>query len=75
MEQGIVLNTERLILREFKPEDTDALLEVLGDPVAMQYYPAPLPGQKWKSGYGETGRATMMPVLGSGQCFCGIRES
>lgn len=43
MVQGVVLETERLILREFKPGDTDALLEVLGDPVAMQYYPAPFP--------------------------------
>ncbi len=43
MEQGVVLETERLVLREFRQEDTDALLAVLGDPVAMQYYPAPFP--------------------------------
>ncbi len=34
------LETERLRLREFTLGDADALLAVLGDPVAMQYYPA-----------------------------------
>jgi RimJ/RimL family protein N-acetyltransferase len=33
--------TERLRLRELQPDDLDALLEVLGDPLAMRYYPAP----------------------------------
>ena len=37
----IVPETERLILREFEPNDVDRLLEVLGDRVAMRYYPAP----------------------------------
>jgi ribosomal-protein-alanine N-acetyltransferase len=36
-----VLATERLALRELELDDVDALLEVLGDPVAMRYYPAP----------------------------------
>ncbi len=40
-EQRVVLETDRLRLREFVPEDADALAAVLGDPVAMQYYPAP----------------------------------
>lgn len=42
MEQGVILETERLRLREFQPEDADALQKVLGDPVAMQFYPEPL---------------------------------
>lgn len=33
--------TERLLLRHLEPKDLDALFEVLGDPVAMRYYPAP----------------------------------
>lgn len=41
MEQGVVLETARLLLREFHLGDTDALLKVLGDPLAMRYYPAP----------------------------------
>jgi RimJ/RimL family protein N-acetyltransferase len=40
VEQGVILETERLRLREFVPQDADALAAVLGDPVAMQYYPA-----------------------------------
>lgn len=37
----MILETERLVLCGFEPEDADALLQVLGDPVAMQFYPAP----------------------------------
>jgi RimJ/RimL family protein N-acetyltransferase len=33
------LRTDRLLLRELTPEDVDDLLEVLGDPEAMRYYP------------------------------------
>lgn len=42
MEQGvkIALETPRLLLREFTPADANALEAILGDPVAMQYYPA-----------------------------------
>ena len=35
-----VLTTDRLRLRRLTPTDTDDLFEVLGDPVAMAYYPA-----------------------------------
>ena len=38
--QSVVLETGRLRLREFVPEDADALAAVLSDPVAMKYYPA-----------------------------------
>jgi RimJ/RimL family protein N-acetyltransferase len=34
-----VLETERLRLRRFRPEDADAVFAVIGDEVAMQYYP------------------------------------
>jgi RimJ/RimL family protein N-acetyltransferase len=34
-----VLETERLILRRLRPDDVDAIFAVIGDPVAMQYYP------------------------------------
>jgi ribosomal-protein-alanine N-acetyltransferase len=36
-----VLTTDRLRLRRLTLADTDDLLDVLGDPVAMAYYPAP----------------------------------
>lgn len=38
----MILETHRLLLRPFTLDDVDALEAVLGDPVAMQFYPAPL---------------------------------
>ncbi|MBR2794155.1 MAG: GNAT family N-acetyltransferase [Solobacterium sp.] len=35
----MVLETERLVLREMKPEDDQALFLVLGDPENMRHYP------------------------------------
>lgn len=39
------LETERLLLRPLTLEDTDALLEVWGNPDAMRWYPHPLDRQ------------------------------
>jgi RimJ/RimL family protein N-acetyltransferase len=36
-----ILQTPRLVLREFTPGDADALAQVLSDPETMRYYPAP----------------------------------
>jgi ribosomal-protein-alanine N-acetyltransferase len=36
---ALVLETPRLILRRLRPDDVDAIFAVIGDPVAMQYYP------------------------------------
>jgi len=36
-----ILETPRLILRPFVPEDADALARVISDPETMRYYPAP----------------------------------
>jgi RimJ/RimL family protein N-acetyltransferase len=36
-----IITTERLLLRELELDDVDALFEILGDPDAMRYYPAP----------------------------------
>jgi len=36
-----ILETERTLLREFVPEDVDALARVLSDAETMRYYPAP----------------------------------
>jgi len=38
----LILQTERLSLREFIPEDVDALTLLLCDPHTMRFYPAPL---------------------------------
>jgi ribosomal-protein-alanine N-acetyltransferase len=37
-----ILETPRLILREFSTDDVDALGNVLSDPETMRFYPAPL---------------------------------
>jgi [ribosomal protein S5]-alanine N-acetyltransferase len=37
-----ILETPRLILREFSTDDIDALGSVLSDPETMRFYPAPL---------------------------------
>lgn len=36
-----ILETPRLLLREFVPDDADALARILSDPETMRYYPAP----------------------------------
>jgi [ribosomal protein S5]-alanine N-acetyltransferase len=38
--EGVVLETERLRLRAHVAADVDSLQAVLGDPVAMEFYPA-----------------------------------
>lgn len=42
----IIIETERLLLREFMPEDFDALFEILSDAETMQHYPAPFDEEK-----------------------------
>jgi RimJ/RimL family protein N-acetyltransferase len=37
-----ILETSRLMLREFTPEDAEPLALVLSDPETMRFYPAPL---------------------------------
>lgn len=37
----IILETERLILREYEQADFDALYPILSDPETMRYYPKP----------------------------------
>ncbi len=37
----MILETERLYLRELIPEDSDELAKILSDPASMKYYPSP----------------------------------
>jgi RimJ/RimL family protein N-acetyltransferase len=88
VEQGVIfeLETERLRLRKFTPDDADALLTVLGDPIAMQYYPAPYdrPGiEDWirrnLARYADSGFGlwAMLPKHSEeliGDCGCYVRE-
>ncbi len=41
-----MIETERLLLREYTMEDFDALYEILSDPETMQHYPAPYTPEK-----------------------------
>jgi ribosomal-protein-alanine N-acetyltransferase len=57
-----VIETARLVLRRMRRTDEDALLAVLGDPVAMQYYPAAYSREevrrwikRWGASYAEHG--------------------
>ena len=80
------LETGRLILREFVPQDADALAAVLGDPVAMQYYPAPFDRQgveEWiernisryrRDGHGLWAMALKDSGELIGDCGCTLQE-
>lgn len=45
----MVLETDRLILREYATEDFDALFEIVSDIETMQHYPAPFDEDKTKN--------------------------
>lgn len=38
---GVIVETERLRLREFREDDLEASAAILGDPETMRYYPRP----------------------------------
>src|SRR2546422_8952646 len=38
---GVILESERLLLREMAPDDLAELSEILGDPETMRFYPRP----------------------------------
>lgn len=40
------LETQRLLLREFTPDDFNTLYEILSDPETMRHYPAPFDREK-----------------------------
>ena len=44
----MIIETERLLLREFIPEDFPALFQILSDPETMQHYPQPFDAQRTK---------------------------
>lgn len=82
----MILETSRLRLREFVPQDADTLAAVLGDPVAMQYYLAPFDRTEidhWirrnRARYFDPGFGLWAMLLKDsgeliGDCGCFIRE-
>ena len=77
-----ILETSRLILREFSPEDADALASVLSDRETMRFYPAPFDRaavEEWiarnRSRYQKDGHGLWAMVLkASGELIgdCGL---
>lgn len=86
MGEVVILETERLRLREFTLDDVSALHAVLGDPVAMQWYPAPFDREDVKGWiernigrYRRDGHALWAMILKSsgeviGDCGCVIQD-
>ncbi len=48
MKEKLIIETERLMLREFSAHDFDKLFEILSDPETMQHYPAPFNEERVK---------------------------
>ena len=44
-----MIETERLRLRKYTPDDFDALYEILSDPETMQHYPAPFDEERTRN--------------------------
>ena len=44
----MVIETERLLLREFTHEDFPALFEIVSDPETMRHYPKPFDENRTK---------------------------
>lgn len=82
---NLKLETENLIIREYTPEDTDALYPILSDPVTMSFWPRPFTRrevEEWIGvnirSYRENGFGRYAVVLKStGKIIgdCGIRIS
>jgi ribosomal-protein-alanine N-acetyltransferase len=67
-----ILETERLTLREFVPEDAAALALVIGDPITMRHYPKPFDREaveQWiqrnRSRYAKDGHGLWAMILKS----------
>ena len=86
MSSQTVLKTQRLILRQFTMEDTDALLPILGDSETMVYYPHPFSRdeieafvRKQLTRYAESGHgkwAMLLKTTGEliGDCGLALQE-
>jgi RimJ/RimL family protein N-acetyltransferase len=74
-----MLETRRLLLRELTLADTDSLLQILSDPVAMQWYPQTYSRQEteaWiqraRDSYAQYGHGFWATMLKDGDQFAGI---
>lgn len=84
--EGFILETPRLVLRKYTLADVPALEAVLGDPIAMEFYPAPYDRQgvedwikRHLERYKRDGHGLWAMLLkGSGEligdCGCAIQD-
>jgi RimJ/RimL family protein N-acetyltransferase len=63
---GVILETERLSLREITADDLDDLLEIWGDPEAMRYFPRTLDHQAMREWIERNGLRIEKEVLWRG---------
>jgi [ribosomal protein S5]-alanine N-acetyltransferase len=85
-EGAVILETMRLLLRWHVSADADALERVLGDPVAMEFYPAPLDRrgvEEWiarnleryqRDGFGDWAMILKSTGELGGSCGCVLQE-
>jgi RimJ/RimL family protein N-acetyltransferase len=83
---GLILETPRLLLRKHVMEDAAALEAMLGDPVAMEFYPAPLDRrgvEEWiaknveryqRDGFGKWAMVVKSMGEVAGSCGCVLQE-
>jgi [ribosomal protein S5]-alanine N-acetyltransferase len=83
--EPVILQTTRLMLRPFTRDDVPALEAVLGDPIAMQWYPAPFDRsgvEQWierniaryeRDGYGLWAMVLKSSGELIGDCGCGVQ--
>lgn len=74
----VVVESERLSLRRFRPDDRDRLLELFGDPVAMRYFPSTRTAEEtdaWiercRTAYSSHGFGLWAAMRRSDACFLG----
>jgi RimJ/RimL family protein N-acetyltransferase len=84
--EGVIAETGRLVLRRLTLDDAGALEAVLGDPVAMEFYPAPFDRQgveDWinrnlaryeRNGFGLWAMALKSSGEVIGDCGCTLQE-
>lgn len=64
----IILETPRLYLREFVPEDAGALALVISDAETMRHSRLRMTARAWRNGLRATGVVTLRMVTGCGRC-------
>ena len=62
-----MIETDRLLLREYAMEDFDALYKIVSDPETMQHYPAPYTPENAETGSPGIWKTTAITASASGR--------